>query len=822
MCSRGKRIVAMLQDVVDDAQTTSYLDSSMDASENNVRNIEQNCASPTKSTEQLNSVEYVIQNPDTFHNQTKIMHTSTSEMSCESEAINNDWTMVLVPDDELLQIIDNSQQGNKHISEDVDKYMDIMLLNDNNKENETELQLTEIPSNKNFLSNLGASCNSITPYINEKVDTSNILHENDPNNTVQEVVGELGVRKIRKGNTRERNRELRIHGKEYIQRNKRVKPPKLLKPDPCKGKKCQHNCSTNVNDEQRLKIFHSYYKMPNEGIQNQFLASCVEKVPIKRRYGDPTVESRRKCSKEYFLPVDGKKIQVCQQFLLATLSITQKKIRYLDENKTEMRTAKPENRGHKEPKNKTPIEVMQTIDSFIKLLPAVPSHYCRAKSTKRYLPVELKNTVNLYRTYKQHCIENTYKFVTERLFRVIFKRNYNIGFHLPKKDKCSTCEGEKNKMEKNLDLMKAHLIEKEASKNLHKKEQERAKEDPSFVCCSFDLQKVLNTPYGESMLLYYSRKYSYYNHTCYESATRNVYCFLWGEQDGKRGANEICSNLCKYLKIVDDRQTVKTVSLICDSCPGQNKNHQVISAIVWFLRVVAKNIEDVFITYLLPGHTYMPVDSVHATIENKVRRQVIWAPSEWPTVIRNSRQDKPYNIIKLMYNEFSDFKVLQASIFPDNIKFTDSGAPLQFCKIRRFAFKKGSDKIKLHYSFKTDDEPQILTLPERVTCRSQLNQMPPQLYSTALPLATAKIKDLLALVNKSIIPPMYRAEYESLKPLDTVPDVLPETDEEDNSADENVHDALPRVPKNTKKSQKSKNNPKGNKKSTKISANNNK
>ncbi|CAH1099160.1 unnamed protein product [Psylliodes chrysocephalus] len=515
--------------------------------------------------------------------------------------------------------------------------------------------------------------------------------------------------------------------------------------------------------------------MPNEGIQNQFLASCVEKVPKKRRYGGPTVESRRKCSKEYFLPVDGKKIQVCQQFFLATLSITQKKIRYLDENKTEMRTAKPENRGHKEPKNKTPIEVMQTIDSFIKLLPAVPSHYCRAKSTKRYLPVELKNTVNLYRTYKQHCIENTYKFVTERLFRVIFKRNYNIGFHLPKKDKCSTCEGEKNKMEKNLDLMKAHLIEKEASKNLHKKEQERAKEDPSF-----------------------------------------------GEQDGKRGANEICSNLCKYLKIVDDRQTVKTVSLIFDSCPGQNKNHQVISAIVWFLLVVAKNIEDVFITYLLPGHTYMPVDSVHATIQNKVRIQVIWAPSEWPTVIRNSRQDKPYNIIKLMYNEFSDFKVLQASIFPDNIKFTDSGAPIQFCKIRRFAFKKGSDKIKLHYSFQTDDEPQILTLPERLTCRSQLNQMPPQLYSTALPLATAKIKDLLALVNKSIIPPMYRAEYESLKPLDTLLDVLPETDEEDNSADENVHDALPRVPKNTKKSQKSKNNPKGNKKSTKISANNNK
>jgi len=80
--------------------------------------------------------------------------------------------------------------------------------------------------------------------------------------------------------------------------------------------------------------------------------------------------------------------------------------------------------------------------------------------------------------------------------------------------------------------------------------------------------------------------------------------------------------LIKYLTIVEDRSTVSSVSLFCDSCPGQNKNNQVFSAIFWFMNKVAININSVSITYLQPGHTYMPEDSVHSAIDSNLKKKL--------------------------------------------------------------------------------------------------------------------------------------------------------------------------------------------------------
>jgi len=41
-----------------------------------------------------------------------------------------------------------------------------------------------------------------------------------------------------------------------------------------------------------------------------------------------------------------------------------------------------------------------------------------------------------------------------------------------------------------------------------------------------------------------------YNETYYESGTKTGYCFIWGEENGQRGANEIYTTISKYLTIV--------------------------------------------------------------------------------------------------------------------------------------------------------------------------------------------------------------------------------------------------------------------------------
>lgn len=96
--------------------------------------------------------------------------------------------------------------------------------------------------------------------------------------------------------------------------------------------------------------------------------------------------------------------------------------------------------------------------------------------------------------------------------------------------------------------MLRHLKEKEASKARLAFHRELCKKNNSMLCTSFDLQKVLNTPHGESMLLFYSRKYTAYNLCFYETGTRNGFCYTWGETEGKRGGNEIATILQKYCR----------------------------------------------------------------------------------------------------------------------------------------------------------------------------------------------------------------------------------------------------------------------------------
>lgn len=133
------------------------------------------------------------------------------------------------------------------------------------------------------------------------------------------------------------------------------------------------------------------------------------------------------------MTLGSKREQVCQQFLLKTLDITQRYLSYTLSKVSQVRTSKTDSRGKDCPHNKFNDEIMNNLDTFIQKLPAVKSHYCRASSSKKYLPSEFQNTQRLYTIYCEHSTLNGTKHVGLHSFRQIFKNKYNLGFHLPKK-----------------------------------------------------------------------------------------------------------------------------------------------------------------------------------------------------------------------------------------------------------------------------------------------------------------------------------------------------------------------------------------------------
>jgi len=103
---------------------------------------------------------------------------------------------------------------------------------------------------------------------------------------------------------------------------------------------------------------------------------------------------------------------------------------------------------------------------------------------------------------------------TRNVFEYIFRNEFNVGFHCPKKGKCIKCEKFKNiPTEMQSNEMKQEYEQNRIEKNAtysyvqHKRDQELWNENSDVTCASFDLQKVLNTPHGDSALLFYSRKY---------------------------------------------------------------------------------------------------------------------------------------------------------------------------------------------------------------------------------------------------------------------------------------------------------------------------
>ncbi|KAF2902767.1 hypothetical protein ILUMI_03412 [Ignelater luminosus] len=149
-----------------------------------------------------------------------------------------------------------------------------------------------------------------------------------------------------------------------------------------------------------------------------------------------------------------------------------------------------------------------------------------------------------------------------------------------------------------------------------------------------------------------------------------------------------------------------------------------------------KNVEELTITYLVAGHTYMPVDSVHAVIENYSKSMNVQAPSEWSTIIRNARRrPKPYEIIQVYYPDILDWKSLSVT--------------------------RKLQSVDVEWTNKRYENV-------------------PQAYNGELPINTKKLKNLLDLCKTLTIKKQYHGEYYALRTSNNVPDVLPETDIEDN------------------------------------------
>ena len=140
------------------------------------------------------------------------------------------------------------------------------------------------------------------------------------------------------------------------------------------------------------------------------------------------------------------------------------------------------------------------------------------------------------------------------MYRRIFNEDFNLSFHVPKKDQCNLCsmyyfaEQDGTLTEKMKDEFNMHQGRKVRAREEKAKDKQLSKTESYVHTCTFDLQSVLYTPCSLVSVMYYMRKLCCYNLSVYSLGNGDGSCYVWSEVNGKRGSSEIGTCMHRYLQ----------------------------------------------------------------------------------------------------------------------------------------------------------------------------------------------------------------------------------------------------------------------------------
>nr|CAH7729980.1 unnamed protein product [Callosobruchus chinensis] len=279
----------------------------------------------------------------------------------------------------------------------------------------------------------------------------------------------------------------------------------------------------------------------------------------------------------------------------------------------------------------------KVISTFLDKLPKIPSHYCRKDTKKMYLEQDFSSYSDLYKAYIEYSNEeNTSPASRNTLIKWV--KEMNFGIFKPRKDLCDTCfEYESG----NLDPAEWEKHRKSKDRAQKEKSNDKEKADNGLLhVVTVDLQAVKTCPYLSASSLYFKTKLVCHNYTVYDLSTRHCSYYWFSEIDADLQASTFASLLVDYLqrKYLQKPQSKKEIVIYSDGCTYQNRNSTIANALLSLSYEYNRTITQKF---LVKGHSQMECDSVHTTIEKKLRNKKIEIPNDYHRLTEASRH-KPF------------------------------------------------------------------------------------------------------------------------------------------------------------------------------------
>jgi len=216
-------------------------------------------------------------------------------------------------------------------------------------------------------------------------------------------------------------------------------------------------------------------------------------------------------------------------------------------------------------------KLRENVRKFLNDIPKLPSHYCRASSSKLYFVPHFRSLADFYELFKEKNSENA---ASRQVFADKFHK-MNIALFMPKKDQCDKCCA----------LKTGNLSEAEYEEHVNRKEARQSRdndkkktENGECNVITMDVQAVQLVPYLQASAPYFRQKLAVHNSTLYNLSTNEVVCYVWHEGEGELNANVFASCVVDYL--VKETGCMKEIIIYSDGCGNQNRNVTLSNALV--------------------------------------------------------------------------------------------------------------------------------------------------------------------------------------------------------------------------------------------------
>ncbi|KAF4529623.1 hypothetical protein B566_EDAN017069 [Ephemera danica] len=507
---------------------------------------------------------------------------------------------------------------------------------------------------------------------NQSQSSTNSIYVDDPSTstTTKEALTKKKENVKRLSSWQYVNQKLRRQGKGYtgmkknqngnriVQKEERILGERCMD---CK-KYCKKRQCDALSEADRREI-HTFFWSLNWKQRELFVCESVEKLDTKK-HSSPQLP-RQKTQRLYYLKKDSRRVLVCPKMFCSTISMNERTIRRWTEKDRPVPVEGSPRRVVVSRPNKT--ARVEHLAQFLQKLPKIPSHYCRRNTSRKYLEPPWRTMREVYDHYVANAERKGLKPVSISTFKREW-RNQKISVYRPRKDECDICVSFKT----------GNLSQEEMNKHTEKKNDARhyknfCKDHPSkdVLVLAVDVQAVLTCPMCNASALYYRTKLATHNYSSYDLHSGVGTCAVWNETEGSLAASVFATLLIDLLREkVRLRSSIKLIKIFSDGCGYQNRCKVLSNALAAFSQETGIIIEQYF---LEKGHTQTEVDTIHATIETRVRKRNVYVPSDYKLHIIKARPKQPYEVREYKQTEFLDYSQLNIykNIKPGASKVTD-------------------------------------------------------------------------------------------------------------------------------------------------------